>query len=67
MPQIVMHIFMISLVLSSLINDEQVTGIKELCDWITKMKRAGPGLAYLSLIRKLENRFFTVNFVQTKK
>ena len=46
MPQIVMHIFMISLVLSSLINDEQVTGIKELCDWITKMKRAGPGLAY---------------------
>jgi len=26
--------------------DEQVTGIKELSDWITKMKRAGPGLGY---------------------
>ena len=26
--------------------DEQVNGIKELSDWITKMKRAGPGLGY---------------------
>ena len=53
MPQIEMHIFMISLILSSLINDEQVTGIKELCDWITKMKRAGPGLAYHLIDREI--------------
>merc|ERR1712121_22932 len=26
--------------------DEQVNAIKELSDWITKMKRAGPGLGY---------------------
>merc|ERR1712130_437162 len=26
--------------------DEQVEGIKEISTWITKMKRAGPGLGY---------------------
>merc|ERR1719348_2620711 len=33
--------------------DEQVEGIKEISTWITKMKRAGPGLGYHMIIKEI--------------
>merc|ERR1719393_1114935 len=34
--------------------DEQVEGIKEISTWITKMKRAGPGLGYHMIDKEMK-------------